>query len=82
MLSSEEYIKEKESLSLGELIEYVGNTIKSRGDVFLIKIDGDRKENIYTSLIVSTQNSFETIRASKDTLQEAIITVFDKYLLR
>ena len=66
------------NLNIVELLEYA-EYIKSNGDIFIIKMDGERTSNEYTILIMSALKKFETIRSDDSSLENAMLKSFKIY---
>lgn len=75
-----EKILEKDTPSLAELI-HCFEAVKEKGDIALIKFDGERTEKHYTVLITfPVSKKKEMIRADEDSLEIALIKVLKKYV--
>lgn len=53
--------------------------IKTKGEVVVIKFDGERLENGYTVFISFPDNKRSLIRADENDLKKAILKVLTKY---
>ena len=57
--------------------------VKQNGDIVVLKLDGERKENHYTAFITfPLSKKKEMIRADKSTLEEALLKILTVYLER
>jgi hypothetical protein len=64
--------------NLVSLFEYI-EKVKIDGNVFILKVDGERENNYYSILIISSSNSFETLRSDGNDLYTCLVNVFEKY---
>lgn len=72
-------ILDNQNSSIGELIECL-DIIREKGDVVVVKIDGERHENAYTVFVTFPRKDREMIRADEDDLKHALISVLRKYV--
>jgi len=78
-----EYIKEVlggREQTIDNLIACV-QKIKEKGNVIVIKFDGERLENGYTIFITFPNNEREMIRTDQSDLKIALIEILKQYLL-
>lgn len=78
----EEYIRkiiETQNHTLEELINCF-EMIKTKGEVAVIKFDGERDKEQYTVFISFPKNNREMIRADENTLKDACKIVLLEYL--
>ena len=78
----EEFIRKivaKHNPSLEELINCF-EMIKTKGEVAVIKFDGEREKVQYTVFISFPKNKREMIRADENTLKDAFIKVLSEYI--
>lgn len=72
-------IIEGESVDLADLLPCI-NYVKNRGDVFVLKADGERKINAYTVFINRIGKEPQMLRSDGDNLRTSIIEVLRKYV--
>jgi len=68
-----------DNISIEELM-MCAEAAMGNGDIVLIKLDGARERDHYTTMITSSSNAFEMIRADKASLKEALLEMFRKYV--
>jgi len=50
------------------------------GDIFILKNDGERKENVYTVVISSSNGAFDSIRFDGDDLNAIVRKALNEYV--
>lgn len=63
----------------GDLIDCF-EKIKERGDVAMIKFDGERLSNNYTALITFPSGKHDLIRSDSNTFKNAMLNVLREYV--
>ncbi len=71
---------EKKNIEIQDIIACFEH-VKENGDVAVIKFDGQRGENQYTTFITFSAKNKEMIRVDDRDLKSALIKVLNKYVL-
>ena len=75
-----DFLEKYESLSLEEIF-FLIDKIKDAGDVFILKIDGQRRDGEkYMAIITLPEIPNFTIRSDEKDLRQAIYKVLKKYI--
>lgn len=69
----------KDQLSSDEIIS-VMTLIYQRGDIVMLKADGERDTNHFAAVITSGNRSFESVRRDHMKLDQALLGVLKDYL--
>lgn len=73
--------KPTNEITIEELIS-CAEIVRHNGDVFVIKLDGERKEKQYTVFISFPATKTEIIRADELSLKDALLKVLKQYISR
>lgn len=73
------YIKSVSQISMLEVIECF-DLVRKRGDVFVVKVDGERDSDQYTVFINRIGKEPAMLRADGDNLEGLVLDVTKKYL--
>lgn len=68
-----------DNISIEELM-FCAEAARGNGDVVVIKLDGLRASNQYTTFITTSFKGFEMIRADKEILKDALLEIFREYV--
>ncbi|GAB5403270.1 MAG: hypothetical protein Aurels2KO_15010 [Aureliella sp.] len=71
---------ENPTLELSELVIQSIDRVKQRGDIFVLKGDGERDAKGYTVFITRPSTGSDMIRCDSDDLRNAIIDVLRRYV--
>lgn len=73
------YIKSVSHISMLEVMECF-DLVRKRGDVFVVKVDGERDSDQYTVFINRIGKAPAMLRADGDNLEGLVLDVTKKYL--
>ncbi len=65
-------------IKFSDLPKYM-EIIRKNGDVFILKVDGERESNFFTLVITFANQEFDSLRLDHSDLEEGINLVLEEY---